>query len=410
MSVISQNRKVRYDKDGNPIGVSDVVISEKGTNLKSSPKRKTSNVFIYPSARDIREYEDSFMIKAIEYVVPGEGDGLGASISGNMDALLASTSYTKKQQGEFWDAAKASGVTQEQWGNPEFRNKWLIEQKFRPDTGDVAQGLKVEYQNEDKTEIIEKRGHNLVTKYFVELPIPQQISDTSSVSWGDETINIFEMAGLALGKGIIDRGLNIPFNKIQAVVRAMTMGMDLNLDDGVSNAVKAAITGKALNAFNSNLDTDSILARSTGQILNSNLELLFKGVNLRSFPFTVTFSPRNPKEAGVVRDIIRKLKQSMSARRKVQNSTVSGQAKLFLSSPDLFLLRYLKNGKDHPFLNSFKPCALTQLNVNYTGAGTYSTYGDSTPTNIEMRMVFKEVNPIYAEDYDADTAGPGVGF
>ena len=218
------------------------------------------------------------------------------------------------------------------------------------------------------------------------------------------------MAGLALGKGIIDRGLDIPFNKIQAVVRAMTMGMDLNLDDGVSNAVKAAITGKALNAFNSNLDTDSILARSTGQILNSNLELLFKGVNLRSFPFTVTFSPRNPKEAGVVRDIIRKLKQSMSARRKVQNSTISGQAKLFLSSPDLFLLRYLKNGKDHPFLNSFKPCALTQLNVNYTGAGTYSTYGDSTPTNIEMRMVFKEVNPIYAEDYEADTAGPGVGF
>ena len=100
----------------------------------------------------------------------------------------------------------------------------------------------------------------------------------------------------------------------------------------------------------------------------------------------------------------------MSARRKVQNSTISGQAKLFLSSPDLFLLRYLKNGKDHPFLNSFKPCALTQLNVNYTGAGTYSTYGDSTPTNIEMRMVFKEINPIYAEDYEADTAGPGVGF
>tara|TARA_B100001173_G_C16018045_1_gene560665 strand:- start:664 stop:1896 length:1233 start_codon:yes stop_codon:yes gene_type:complete len=410
MSIISQNRKVRYDKDGNPVGLSDVIISEKNTTPRSSPKRKTSNVFVYPSARDIREYEDSFMIKAIEYVVPGEGDGIGASISGNMDALLASQSYTKKQQGEFWDAAKASGVNQEQWANPEFRSKWLIEQQFRPNTADIAQGLRVDFQNEDKTEIIEKRGHNLITKYFVELPIPQQVSDTSSVSWGDETINIFEMAGLALGKGIIDRGLDIPFNKIQAVVRAMTMGMDLNLDDGVSDAVKAALTGRALNAFNSNLDTDSVLARSTGQILNSNLELLFKGVNLRSFPFTVTFSPRNPKEAGVVRDIIRKLKQSMSARRKVQSSTISGQAKLFLSSPDLFLLRYLKNGKDHPFLNSFKPCALTQLNVNYTGAGTYSTYGDSTPTNIEMRMVFKEINPIYAEDYEEAAAGPGVGF
>ncbi len=44
MSVISQNRKVRYDKDGNPVGLSDVIISEKNTTPRSSPKRKTSNV------------------------------------------------------------------------------------------------------------------------------------------------------------------------------------------------------------------------------------------------------------------------------------------------------------------------------------------------------------------------------
>ena len=80
---------------------------------------------------------------------------------------------------------------------------------------------------------------------------------------------------------------------------------------------------------------------------------------------------------------------------------------IFLNPPDLFLIRYLSNGKDHPFLNAFKPCALTNMSVNYTGAGTYATYGDSTPVNIKVSLMFKETNPVYAEDY---ANAPGVGF
>ena len=198
-------------------------------------------------------------------------------------------------------------------------------------------------------------------------------------------------------------------------MQALTGRMNLGLsEERVQNAVIAAASGMAVNALGSNLDINSVLSRSTGQVLNSNLELLFRGVNLRTFPFDVTFSPRDPKEAMVVKNIIRNFKQAMSARKGSGNSTTaSSKGKYFLSAPSLFLLRYLKNGEDHPFLNAFKPCALTQLNVNYTGSGTYSTYGDSTPTNIQMRMVFKEINPIYAEDYEDDEqglSGPGVGY
>lgn len=214
-----------------------------------------------------------------------------------------------------------------------------------------------------------------------------------------------------MGGGInqdkIRKGINM--------IRNMTGSLDLGLQEkNVQDAVVAAASGMAVNALGSNLDVNSVLSRSTGQILNSNLELLFRGVNLRTFPFDVTFSPRTPDEAKVVKNIIRNFKQSMSARKNAQYDDPTGGAskgKYLLAAPSLFLLRYLKNGEDHPFLNCFKPCALTSLNVNYTGSGTYSTYGDSTPTNIQMRMVFKEINPIYAEDYDNDDkAGPGVGF
>ena len=48
-------------------------------------------------------------------------------------------------------------------------------------------------------------------------------------------------------------------------------------------------------------------------------------------------------------------------------------------APDVFQIRYLHRGKDHPFLNSFKHCALTGMSVNYTNAGTFASYADGTP-------------------------------
>ena len=62
----------------------------------------------------------------------------------------------------------------------------------------------------------------------------------------------------------------------------------------------------------------------------------------------------------------------------------------------------------HPFLNKFKPTVLTSMSVNYTGAGTYASYADGKPVSLQMSLVFKELNPIYAEDYDKDDIG--VGF
>ena len=59
----------------------------------------------------------------------------------------------------------------------------------------------------------------------------------------------------------------------------------------------------------------------------------------------------------------------------------------------------MKDGKNHPFLNRFKLCALTGMSVNYTNAGTYASYNDGTPVNIRMNLTFKEINPIYHEDY-----------
>ena len=61
---------------------------------------------------------------------------------------------------------------------------------------------------------------------------------------------------------------------------------------------------------------NSAIGRATGMTLNSNLELLFDSVNLRTFPFTINFSPRTRKEAMTVKHIIRAFKSAMAAKKR----------------------------------------------------------------------------------------------
>ena len=50
------------------------------------------------------------------------------------------------------------------------------------------------------------------------------------------------------------------------------------------------------------------------------------------------------------------------------------------------------------------------LDVNYTGSGNYSTYYDGNPIHLNIGLSFKELTPIYREDYATEQSGDGVGY
>ena len=169
--------------------------------------------------------------------------------------------------------------------------------------------------------------------------MPQEVNDSNQVTWGDDRMNAIQLAGLAIAKDIMEEGPANAIQKSQQAIRAMMSGVKLpDIGSETTNAVRAALAGAAVGALGGNISADSVIARSTGQILNSNLELLFQGVNLRTFPYSITFSPRSPDEAIVVKAIIRSLKQSMSPKAGNYNGSAQG---IFLQSPDLFQLEYL---------------------------------------------------------------------
>ena len=65
------------------------------------------------------------------------------------------------------------------------------------------------------------------TKYYIELPIPQEVNDANSVTWGEDSLNIFQLAGLAAAQRIMTR----PGETFQDVANLIQKGIDLpNVD------------------------------------------------------------------------------------------------------------------------------------------------------------------------------------
>lgn len=231
---------------------------------------------------------------------------------------------------------------------------------------------------------------------YIYLPIPQSITDTLNVSYSDDTLNPLQAAGLSAAAKFIDdpaAALTEATSNIEKILNGNIKG----LDQDAKQAVIASLSGVAINNLGANVSPTSLITRATGQILQSNLELLFSGVTLRSFPFVFDFAPRDEEEGRQVMAIIRALKQGMVPKK--------GNA-IFIGSPKVFQLEYITGQKAHPFLNKFKVCAMTAMSVNYTASGTYATYADGTPVHMQVTCNFTEINPIYSEDYDQKVQGP----
>lgn len=242
------------------------------------------------------------------------------------------------------------------------------------------------------------------------LPMPQGLSDTSTVGWGDDSLNTAEAFGAAKAAGLLG-SKDLTDEIVKAVTSTATALSNVSKTGAGQNIVQSYFTSKLVNSLGGNTTPEGLLSRATGQVLNPHMELLFKSVTLRSFPFSFDFAPRDADEALQVKKIIRTIKQQMAPKNQGKNgSPGGGPGGVFIKSPSVFLLEFKTGNKTHPFLNSFKPMALTNMTVNYTASGAYATYEDATPVHLQMTLQFQELNPIYNEDYDDIPLEKGVGY
>ena len=250
------------------------------------------------------------------------------------------------------------------------------------------------------------------------MQMPANIQDGNAVDYGESKMNTLMGAAAGLIGSTIEGGgealsamLKGDQEGYEAATKNMTqemkntVGTDSSIMDAASQFVTAKATSAAIGALGGNVSAADLLARQTGQIFNPNMELLFNGPTLRSFSFSFKMTPRSSSEAQECKNIIRSFKSNMAP--KTKNTGSIGGAGMFLKTPNVFELRYKKGNSEHPFLHRFKQCFLTNVSVNYTGEGVYTTYDDATPVSMQLDLSFKELEPIYDVDYD--DAG-GVGF
>ena len=250
------------------------------------------------------------------------------------------------------------------------------------------------------------------------LQMPSNIQDGNAVDYGESKMNtlmgaaagaigsVINKTGEAVGEGLSNNpeGAKQSMAELSGDLKK-TLGADSSLMDAAAQFTTAKATSAALGALGANVSAADLLARQTGQIFNPNMELLFNGPTLRSFSFSFKMTPRSPSEAQECKNIIRSFKSNMAP--KTKNTGSVGGSGVFLKTPNVFELQYKKGGREHPFLHRFKQCFLTNVSVNYTGEGVYTTYDDATPVSMQIDLSFKELEPIYDVDYD-DTGG--VGF
>jgi hypothetical protein len=258
---------------------------------------------------------------------------------------------------------------------------------------------------------------------IVKLPMPNNISDSNNVAWGDDSMNNLSAAatadviqnldkylGAAAAGGLVgaftagNAGQGAALGAQGALLYKLLTGGAAN-SQAAQALLKTAGASKVLSMAGFSVSPESILARGFGVVPNSNLELLFNSPTLREFSFQYRMSPRSKQEATEINKIIRFFKQGMAAKKQDAISGnpqygSAGAASYFLGTPNVFQLQYKTTGGNTiKGVNRIKTCALTGFAMNYAADGNWAAYDDGQPVSVIMNMSFKELEPIYDTDY-----------
>jgi hypothetical protein len=244
----------------------------------------------------------------------------------------------------------------------------------------------------------------------VVLPMPNDISESNSVGWGEDSLGNF--AAMVM-PGLVQAGVGIAgvdFGKSGAGMAKVTDAFKSGaLGNRVEQYFAANAAASLLKKINVNVNPEAYITRATGVYVNPNMELLFNGPKLRQFGLAFKMTPRSRKEAKSVRAIIQFFKKGMSPRRS-SNQEFS----FFLGTPNVFQVQFKSGNNELRSIGKFKTCALVSFSVNYTPDGFYAAFedslaGGSQPISVTMQMAFSELTPVYSDEYDLDDENVNIG-
>lgn len=220
----------------------------------------------------------------------------------------------------------------------------------------------------------------------IALYMPETMNIEYNSDWQSQSLT--EAGGKGLLMGQLGKGL---WDDIGG--GAMSTIKNIASDPGMYGAALEKLGSLGENSGLLGSGASDFLLYASGQALNPQLEVLFKGVNMREFQFDFLFAPFDQSEAENVLDIIKTFKFHMAPE---INKGLMGR---YFTPPSEFDIDFLFGGQRNKNVHQVGTCVLKGMNVDYAPNG-WSTFGNGMPTHIKMTLQFMETEIVTKQRVD----------
>jgi hypothetical protein len=148
---------------------------------------------------------------------------------------------------------------------------------------------------------------------------------------------------------------------------------------GIISGIASAIDG-GINAATSN--AGKLLLSTQGLAINPGQQLLFDGIDFRTYSLSFTFTPYSKEEADTVKSIIKLFKTHAAPR--------ISQSGMFFIPPSTFNLGFYKDGGINSNIAAVGESVIESIEVNYAPNG-WSAHTDGAPVQTTLTLNFKEI-------------------
>ena len=282
--------------------------------------------------------------------------------------------------------------TRPQYKQYEYRETFVdgdAKDKFKYDLAAVRRGKQGSVLESDAVELSKSqrdRGSGMssyrnTTKRItdsVAIYLPPNVTDTTTATYSGAATGVIGAAAA----GAFGIAKNMSNSDYEAAAQGLVNSAKAMVGEA---AIKAAT--EIAEGLTGSEGTRGLINKAFGQADNPYMEVLFDKMELRTFSYQFTFSPKNKEETMDVQKIIALFRFHMSPELK-------GAANRFLTLPSEFDIHYMyqdKSGQasENDYYNKIATCVCTAVDTNYTPDGVKSFEGGA-PTKITMNLSFQE--------------------
>lgn len=232
----------------------------------------------------------------------------------------------------------------------------------------------------------------LKPKGTIRLPISRNIVDSYKMDWDTKAATSATL-GASMEAALEAYQKRGDMSGMQALLNSSGEILVSGAQGAAFDASKFLVSG----------DTLGQLLQPFGLAQNPFLTVLFKQPTFKEFKFSWKLIPRNPEEANTIQGIINTFKYHMLP------DIAAGTAGTLLNYPSIVNIGFKTNDE---YLFRFKPCVITNMQVNYSPAATPAFFkgSENVPSEIDLSLSVYEIEYWTKSDFIDSVNGQNRGY